>query len=57
MYQTERSQRHLWGKKRRELQKKRRATNLRQVVKRQGNTKGYYQILGLHKLFRLRAGI
>lgn len=57
MYQTERSQRNFWGKERRELQKKRRAGNLKQVVKKQGSSKGYLQIIGLHKLFKLRAGI
>lgn len=57
MYKTSRSQRHLWTGKRKELQKQRRAENIKQTVKRQGSTKGYYQILGLHKLFKLRAGI
>jgi hypothetical protein len=57
MYKTARSQRHLWGEKRRELQKQRRAHNIKRIVKRNASTKGYYQILGLHRLFKLRAGI
>lgn len=57
MYKTARSQRHLWGKKRKELQKQRRAHNIKRVVKRIGSTKGYYKILGLHRLFKLRVGI
>jgi len=57
MYQTERSQRNFWSESRKNLQKKRRALNIKSVVRVQGSTKGYYQILGLHRLFKLRAGI
>lgn len=57
MYKTERSQRLIWSEKRKELQKQRRAHNIKQVIKRNGSAKGYYKILGLHRLFKLRAGI
>lgn len=55
MYQTQRSQRSFWPQKRKDQQKRRRAQNIKQIVKQQGSAKGYELIMNLHKRFLKRS--
>lgn len=57
MYQTERSQRAFFSTQRKELQKQRRAKNIKTAIKQNNNikTRGYFKLKKIHNIFRSKA--